>query len=84
MQVDARRAASLVKAARELLIPGASHNEIEALLAGLKRTDLSGAASLKPLKVKILGNITTDYLAEYVRLMLIRAGFNSSWRTSAT
>jgi FkbH-like protein len=70
------RAASLVKAARELLIPGASHDEIEALLAGLKRTDLNGATGLTPLKVKILGNITTDYLAEYVRLMLIRAGFN--------
>jgi FkbH-like protein len=31
--------------------------------------------SLKPLRVKVLGNITTDYLTDHLRLMLVRAGY---------
>jgi FkbH-like protein len=75
MQADALRAESLIKAARDLLIPGADHEEIERVVEGLKRTELTDVAGLKPLKVKILGNITTDYIADHLRLMLVRGGF---------
>jgi FkbH-like protein len=75
MQADALRAESLVKAARDLLIPGAQQEEIERITEGLKRAELTSVAGLRPLKVKILGNITTDYIADHVRLMLVRNGF---------
>jgi FkbH-like protein len=68
-------AQSLVSAARDLLIPGSSHEQIDRIVAGLKRRDISSVTSLRPLKVKILGNITTDYLTDYIRLMLVRAGY---------
>lgn len=75
MQAQAPGAASAVRAAQDLLIPGADNDSIERIVAGLKRLDISGVAGLTPLKVKILGNITTDYLADYLRLMLVRSGF---------
>jgi FkbH-like protein len=75
MQSDTLQGAPLVSAARELLIPGASEDEIERVIAGLKRLDLSQTPGLKPLKVKLLGSITTDYLADHIRLMLVRNGF---------
>jgi FkbH-like protein len=78
MQADALRAESLVKAARDLLIPGAQQEEIERITEGLKRAELGSVAGLRPLKVKILGNITTDYIADHVRLMLVRNGFAAS------
>jgi FkbH-like protein len=76
MQANALREQSSVKAARDLLIPGATHEEIERVVASLKRLDMSSVASLRPLKVKILSNITTDYITDYIRLMLVRAGFS--------
>jgi FkbH-like protein len=75
MQADALRTESLVKAARDLLIPGTDHEEIERVVEGLKRAELAAIPGLRPLKVKILGNITTDYLADHIRLMLVRDGF---------
>jgi len=71
-------AQSLVSAARDLLILGSSHEQIDRIVAGLKLSDISNVASLRPLKVKVLGNITTEYITDYVRLMLVRAGFAPS------
>lgn len=75
MQSNILDGAALVKAAQQLVIPGVSGEEIERITAGLKRIDLGRIAGLTALKVKILGNITTDYLTDHVRLMLARAGF---------
>src|ERR1700761_5984576 len=75
MQADALRTESLVKAARDLLVPGKDNEELERVIEGLKRADLAGVPGLKPLKVKVLGNITTDYIADHLRLMLLRNGF---------
>ncbi|MEJ0099072.1 MAG: HAD-IIIC family phosphatase [Pseudomonadota bacterium] len=72
------QAQSLVSAARELLIPGSGYEQVDRIVTGLKRSDLSGVASLRPLRVKILGNITTDYITDYIRLMLVRAGYAPS------
>ena len=73
MQGDAT--AALIKAAQELLIPGAVQEAIDRMVTRLKQADISSAANLKPLKVQILSNITTDYLTDYIRLMLLRSGF---------
>ncbi len=78
MSADDFRATAHVKAAQELSIPGATFEEIDRVAAGLKRADLSAVRPLRPLNVKILGNITTDYLADHIRLMLVRAGFAAS------
>src|ERR1700760_3236024 len=75
MQAEALSAESLVKAARDLLIPGAEQEDIERIVEGLKRAQLGGIAGLKPLKVKVLGNITTDYITDHIRFMLVRNGF---------
>jgi FkbH-like protein len=75
MQAEGPSAQSLVKAARDLLIPGAEQEDIERIVQGLKRAELSDIAGLRPLKVKVLGNITTDYLTDHLRLMLVRDGF---------
>jgi len=66
---------ALVNAAKELLIPGADFDEIERLASSLKAVDFSTVAGLKPLHVQLLANITTDYLTDHVRLMLVRAGY---------
>jgi FkbH-like protein len=68
--------ARLAAQARALLIPGATDEQLESVLQKLKRVDSLGVASLRPLRVFILANITTDYLADYIRLMLIRNGFD--------
>jgi FkbH-like protein len=67
----------LVADARALLIPGASHEDIDRVVQKLKRTEALDIAELRPLKVRLLGNITSDYLADYVRLMLLRDGFDA-------
>jgi FkbH-like protein len=69
---------SLVAATRALLIPGATHEEIERGVQNLKRADTSGVASLRPLKILVLSNITTDYVGDYIRLMLVRSGFDAT------
>src|ERR1700761_2413826 len=75
MQADGPSAQSLVKAARDLLIPGAEQEDIERIVQGLKRADLGDIPGLRPLRVKVLGNITTDYVTDHLRLMLVRDGF---------
>jgi FkbH-like protein len=69
--------AALVRAVRQLALPAADGEAIERLAAALKRVDLSGVPGLVPLRVQILANITTDYLADHLRLMLIRGGFGA-------
>lgn len=78
MRVDPESALSLLRAARELLIPGIDGESVERVVTGLKRVDLSGVANLKPLKLQIIANITTDYLTDYVRFMLVRAGYSAT------
>jgi FkbH-like protein len=78
MQAQAPRVASLVRAAQDLLIPGARKEEIERVVAGLKRADVSVVPALKSLRVEILGSFTTDYLADHLRMMLVRAGYAAS------
>jgi FkbH-like protein len=75
MQGDDLRPLSLVKAARELLIPGSDIEAIERVATRLKDVEISGLANLKPLNVQIIANITSDYLCDYVRLMFVRSGF---------
>jgi len=62
-------------AAKNLIIPGASADEIENLVAALKRMDLRTDAGLKPITISLLGNVTTNYLADYIRLMMVRQGY---------
>jgi FkbH-like protein len=66
---------SLVKAAREFHFPGASSEEVDRVLAGLRRTPVDTVPGLRPLRVQILANITSDYLADHLRLMLVRAEY---------
>ena len=60
------------------MIPGANFEDIERITASLKRIDASGLPGLKSLKLKVLGNITTDYLVDHLRLMLVRSGIGAS------
>ena len=76
MQTDYLRAEALIRSARNLLIPGSEFQNIERVAEALKRSAPLGAAGLRRLKVRVLSNITTDYLADHLRLMLLRDGFD--------
>jgi FkbH-like protein len=75
MNSDVSASAALVTAAQALLIPESGQEELDRVVAGLKNVDLERVPGLKPLKVRVLGNITTDYLVDHLRLMLVRNGF---------
>jgi FkbH-like protein len=66
---------SLVKAAREFHIPGAASEDIDRVVSGLRQTPVDTVPGLKPLRVQVLANITSDYLADHLRLMLVRAEY---------
>ncbi len=78
MLADTPRVTSIVQTAQGLHISATAREDLERVVAGLKRADLTKVPHLKPLRVKILGNITTDYLADYLRLMLVRCGFGAA------
>ncbi len=67
-----------IQAALGLRVPGAHEGEVDPIVAALKRMDLLAVDGLKPLRVRVLGNVTTDYLADHLKLMLLRSGFGAS------
>jgi FkbH-like protein len=75
MQSNSSNKPSPVDAVRQLQIPGSSTEEIDRLASSLKTTDYSKDPSLKPLRVIVLGNITTNYIVDHIRLMLVRNGY---------
>lgn len=66
---------TLVKSAWDLPIPGTPSEEVDRMVAALKQTALDNVPGLKPLRVQVLANITSDYLTDHLRLMLVRGGF---------